>query len=51
VANLDWKVGWVPEGTSFVEMLQSIEGRLEELEGQAAQEEIDRRLTMADEEW
>jgi hypothetical protein len=51
VADLDWKVGWVPEGTSLVEMLQSIEGRLEELEGWAAKEEIDRGLTMADEEW
>lgn len=44
VADLDWKVGWVPEGTSLVEMLQSIEGRLEELEKWAAQEEIDQRL-------
>ncbi len=51
VADLDWKVGWVPEGTSLVEMLQGIEGRLEELEKWAAEEEIDRRLTIADEEW
>ena len=51
VADLDWKVGWVPTGTSLVEMLQSIEGRLEELERWATQEEIDRRLTLADEEW
>lgn len=50
VADLDWKVGWVPEGTSLVEMLQSIEGRLEELEKWAAQEEMDQKLTMADEE-
>jgi len=51
VADLDWKVGWVPTGTSLVEMLQVIEGRLEELEKWAAEEEIDRRLTIADEEW
>lgn len=36
IQDLEWKIGWVPEGTSIVEMLQSIEGRLEELEMQAA---------------
>ena len=32
IRDLEWKVGWVPEGRSIVEMLQTIEGRLEELE-------------------
>lgn len=32
VRDLEWKLGWVPEGTSLVEMLQAIEGRLEALE-------------------
>ncbi len=32
VRDLEWKVGWVPEGTTIVEMLQAIEGRLEALE-------------------
>jgi hypothetical protein len=32
IRDLEWKIGWVPEGTSIVEMLQGIEGRLGELE-------------------
>ena len=36
VRDLEWKIGWVPEGTSIVEMLQAIEGRLEALEMGAA---------------
>jgi hypothetical protein len=36
VRNLDWKIGWVPEGSSIVEMLQTIEGRLDDLEMEAA---------------
>jgi len=34
--DLEWKIGWVPEGSSIVEMLQAIEGRLEALEMDAA---------------
>jgi len=30
--DLEWKIGWVPEGTSIVDMLQTIEARLEALE-------------------
>lgn len=36
VRDLDWKIGWVPQGSSIVDMLQTIEGRLEELEMGAA---------------
>jgi len=36
IRDLEWKVGWVPEGSSIVEMLQGIETRLEELEMGAA---------------
>ena len=32
IRDLEWKIGWVSEGTSIVEMLQAIEGRLEALE-------------------
>ena len=32
IRDLEWKLGWVPEGTSLVEMLQVIQGRLEGLE-------------------
>ncbi len=32
IADLDWKMGWVPKGTSVWEKLEEIEGRLEELE-------------------
>lgn len=32
IRDLEWKIGWVPEGTSIVEMLQAIEARLEALE-------------------
>jgi hypothetical protein len=35
VRDLEWKIGWVPEGSSIVEMLQAIEGRLESLEEKA----------------
>jgi hypothetical protein len=36
IRDLEWKIGWVPEGTSIVEMLQGLEGRLDELEIAAA---------------
>lgn len=36
IRDLEWKIGWVPEGTSIVEMLQALEGRLEDLEMEAA---------------
>jgi hypothetical protein len=36
VRDLEWKVGWVPDGSSLVDMLQAIEGRLETLEMGAA---------------
>ena len=29
ITDLDWKMGWVPEGTSLFDKLQEIEGRLE----------------------
>ncbi len=32
VRELEWKIGWVPKGSSIVEMLQTIEGRLDDLE-------------------
>ena len=32
ITDLDWKMGWVPEGTSLFDKLQEIEGRLERLE-------------------
>lgn len=34
--DMEWKIGWVPEGSSIVEMLQTIEARLEALEMGAA---------------
>jgi hypothetical protein len=36
IRDLGWKIGWVPEGSSIVEMLQTIEGRLDDLEMDAA---------------
>ncbi|MDY7079929.1 MAG: hypothetical protein SXV54_23850 [Chloroflexota bacterium] len=30
--DLEWKIGWLPEGSSIVDMLQTIEARLEALE-------------------
>jgi hypothetical protein len=41
IRDLEWKIGWVPEGTSLVEMLQGIEARLEALEMNAALEMLD----------
>jgi hypothetical protein len=32
ITDLDWKMGWVPKGTSVWEKLEEIEGRLEDLE-------------------
>lgn len=42
IRDLEWKLGWVPEGTSLVEMLQVIQGRLEELEVSLADSGLER---------
>lgn len=39
--DLEWKIGWVPEGRSLVDMLQSIDARLEALEMATALESLD----------
>ena len=39
--DLEWKIGWVPQGTSLVELLQSIDARLEALEMAAALDALD----------
>lgn len=36
IRDLEWKIGWMPEGRCVVEMLQTIEGRLEDLEMETA---------------
>jgi hypothetical protein len=41
VRDLEWKIGWVPDGTSIVDILQSIEGRLEALETREAARALD----------
>lgn len=40
IADLDWKMGWVPEGSSVWEKLEEIEARLEELEMGAVEEAL-----------
>jgi len=40
IRGLEWKIGWVPDGTCIVEMLQAIEGRLEQLEMAAARASV-----------
>jgi hypothetical protein len=44
IRDLEWKIGWVPEGSSIVEMLQGLEGRLEELEMSAAVAALEARV-------
>ncbi|MEA3309789.1 MAG: hypothetical protein U9Q70_09805 [Chloroflexota bacterium] len=46
IRELAWKVGWVPAGSSLVEMLQCLQGQLEELELSVAEQQ----LATADEE-
>jgi hypothetical protein len=41
VRDLEWKVGWVPQGSSLVDMLQGIDGRLEALETDLAAAALD----------
>lgn len=40
ITDLDWKMGWVPHGTSVWEKLEEIEARLEELEMGAVEEAL-----------
>ena len=43
IRDLEWKLGWVPEGSSIVEMLGTLEGRLDDLA-------MERALAALDEE-
>lgn len=47
IRDLEWKLGWVPEGSSIVEMLQTLEGRLEDLAMEKALAALDEK----DQDW
>jgi len=41
IRDLEWKLGWVPEGSSIVEMLGTLEGQLEDLRMEKALAALD----------